>query len=68
MEDECLKDETTSENRNVVGKRFDSNVMKVVPKQPEREREKKKNIFTKDKMFQQAMLLWHFKVLVAPES
>lgn len=41
--------------------------MKVVPKQPERGK-KKQNIFTKDKMFQQAMLLWHFKVLVAPES
>jgi hypothetical protein len=34
----------------------------VVPKQPER----KKNIFTKDKMLQQAMLPWHLKVLVAP--
>jgi hypothetical protein len=57
-----LKGGTTSENRNIVEQRLDCSLMKVVPKQPER----KKNIFTKDKMLQQAMLPWHLKVLVAP--
>ena len=65
-EDGCLKGGTGSENRCSVRQRLDCNLTKVVLKQPDRK--KKIFFFTKNKILQQAMLQWHFKMLIVPEA